>query len=231
MNDGVIRILVADDHALARSGLATMLGVQPDLEIVGEASDGLSAVAEARRLAPDLVLMDIRMPGLDGIEATRRIRAAPGPSVLILTTFDLDRYVYEALRAGAGGFLLKDAPPGQLAEAVRTVAGGQALLAPAVTRRLIERFLSVPPTGGDGLAPLTGREREVLTLLARGGSNAEIAARLHLSEATVKTHVSRILTKTGLRDRVAAVVFAYEQGLVRPGDPSGTGPLWSDTEP
>ncbi|WP_460302326.1 response regulator [Actinocorallia aurea] len=236
----MIRILVADDHALARSGLAAMLGVQPDMEIAGEAADGLQAVAETRRLEPDVVLMDIRMPGLDGIEATRRIRAAGAvkPAVLVLTTFDLDRYVYEALRAGASGFLLKDAPPGQLAEAVRTVAAGQSLLAPAVTRRLIERFLSVPPSGGDGLTPLTEREREVLTLLARGASNAEIAGGLHLSEATVKTHVSRILAKTGLRDRVAAVVFAYEQGLVRAGDPgggsgpaSGGGPLWSGRRP
>lgn len=219
----MIRILVADDHALARSGLSAMLGVQPDMEIVGEAADGFEAVAEARRLAPDLVLMDIRMPGLDGIEATRRIRAVPGgPAVLVLTTFDLDQYVYEALRAGAGGFLLKDAPPGRLAEAVRTVAEGEALLAPAVTRRLIERFLSVPPKGGDGLRKLTEREREVLVHVARGRSNAEAAEALHLSEATVKTHVSRILTKLDLRDRVAAVVFAYEQGLVRPGGPAAS---------
>lgn len=216
----MIRVLVADDHALARSGLSAMLGVQPDIEVAGTAADGVEAVEAARRIRPDLVLMDIRMPRMDGIEATRRLRAAPdGPAVLILTTFDLDQYVYEALRAGAGGFLLKDAPPGQLAEAVRTVAAGQSLLAPAVTRRLIERFLTVPPGGGEALHRLTEREREVLTHVGRGRSNAEIAEELHLSEATVKTHLSRILAKAGLRDRVAAVVFAYEQGLVRPGDP------------
>ncbi|HEX2312637.1 MAG TPA: response regulator transcription factor [Thermomonospora sp.] len=215
----MIRVLIADDHALVQSGLSAMLGVQPDIEVAGTAADGAEAVAQARRLRPDLVLMDIRMPTLDGIEATRRIRALPdAPAVLVLTTFDVDQYVYEALRAGAGGFLLKDAPPGQLAEAVRTVASGQALLAPAVTRRLIERFLSVPPTGGTALERLTDREREVLTHVGRGRSNAEIAQTLHLSEATVKTHLSRLLTKAGLRDRVAAVVFAYEQGLVRPGD-------------
>jgi DNA-binding NarL/FixJ family response regulator len=216
----VIRVLIADDHALALSGLSAMLGVQPDIEVAGTASDGVEAVAQARRLRPDLVLMDIRMPRLDGIEATRRIRDTPGggPAVLVLTTFDLDEYVYDALRAGAGGFLLKDAPPGQLAEAVRTVAAGQALLAPAVTRRLIERFLSVPPGGGTALERLTDRECEVLAHVGRGRSNAEIAAALHLSEATVKTHLSRVLAKAGLRDRVAAVVFAYEQGLVRAGE-------------
>ncbi|MDF5756300.1 response regulator transcription factor [Spongiactinospora sp. TRM90649] len=215
----MIRVLVADDHALARSGLAAMLGVQPDIEVVGEAADGAEAVTAVGVIRPDVVLMDIRMPVLDGIEATRRIRRAPdAPAVLVLTTFDLDRYVYEALRAGACGFLLKDAPPGRLAEAVRTVAAGQALLAPAVTRRLIERFLSVPPGGGEALQRLTEREREVLAHVARGRSNAEIAAALHLSEATVKTHISRVLAKAGLRDRVSAVVFAYEQGLVRPGE-------------
>ncbi|MGJ6966499.1 response regulator [Streptosporangium sp. G11] len=218
----MIRVLVVDDHALARSGLSAMLGVQPDIEVVGMSADGVEAVAEARRLRPDLVLMDIRMPRLDGIEATRRIRVGPdAPAVLVLTTFDLDQYVYEALRAGAGGFLLKDAPPGQLAEAVRTVAAGQALLAPVVTRRLIERFLTVPPGGGTALERLTDREREVLAHVGRGRSNAEIAEVLHLSEATVKTHLSRVLTKAGLRDRVAAVVFAYEQGLVRAGEPMG----------
>ncbi|GAA2889309.1 response regulator transcription factor [Streptosporangium fragile] len=221
----MIRVLIADDHALARSGLSAMLGVQPDIEVVGMTADGAEAVADARRLRPDLVLMDIRMPKMDGIEATRRIRGEPdAPAVLVLTTFDLDQYVYEALRAGAGGFLLKDAPPGQLAEAVRTVAGGQALLAPAVTRRLIERFLSVPPGGGAALERLTDREREVLTHVGWGRSNAEIAEALHLSEATVKTHLSRVLTKTGLRDRVAAVVFAYEQGLVRVGEATRRSP-------
>ncbi|MFI6511522.1 response regulator [Streptosporangium sp. NPDC050855] len=215
----MIRVLIADDHALARSGLSAMLGVQPDIEVAGTAGDGAEAVAQARLLRPDVVLMDVRMPRMDGIEATRRVRAEPGgPAVLVLTTFDLDQYVYEALRAGAGGFLLKDAPPGQIAEAVRTVAAGQALLAPAVTRRLIERFLSVPPGGGTALERLTAREREVLEHVGRGRSNAEIAEVLHLSEATVKTHLSRVLTKAGLRDRVAAVVFAYEQGLVRAGE-------------
>ncbi|WP_062349182.1 response regulator [Herbidospora yilanensis] len=199
-------------------GLTAMLAAQADLEVAGEAADGLAAVEETRRLRPDVVLMDIRMPRLDGIEATRRVRALPhAPAVLVLTTFDLDQYVYDALRAGAGGFLLKDAPPSRLAEAVRTVAEGQALLAPAVTRRLIERFLTVPERDTEVLDRLTDREREVLTLIGRGRSNAEIAADLCVAEATVKTHVSRVLMKAGLRDRVAAVVFAYEQGLVRVG--------------
>ncbi|GLX99179.1 response regulator transcription factor [Herbidospora sp. NBRC 101105] len=215
----MIRVLVADDHALARMGLTAMLGAQPDLEVVAEAADGLAAVEEARRVRPHIVLMDIRMPRLDGIEATRRIRALPdAPAVLVLTTFDLDQYVYDALRAGAGGFLLKDAPPGRLAEAVRTVAEGHAILAPTVTRRLIERFLTIAPRDTEVLARLTDREREVLTLIGQGRSNAEIATDLLLAEGTVKTHVSRVLMKTGLRDRVAAVVFAYEQGLVRVGN-------------
>ncbi|MFF5228844.1 response regulator [Dactylosporangium sp. NPDC000521] len=219
----MITVLVADDHALIRSGLSAMLGAQPDLTVVGEAADGAEAVRLAGSLAPDVVMMDIRMPVMDGIEATRRIRhRQDGPRVLVLTTFDLDGYVYEALRAGAAGFLLKDAPPGQLAEAVRTVAAGDALLAPAVTRRLIDRFLRVPPVDtAAALAAdrLTDRELEVLQLVARGLSNAEIAAALHLSEATVKTHVSRVLTKLDLRDRVQAVVHAYEHGLVTPGSP------------
>ncbi|NAS26869.1 response regulator [Herbidospora sp. NEAU-GS84] len=214
----MIRVLVADDHALARMGLTAMLGAQPDLEVVAEAADGLAAVEETRRVRPHIVLMDIRMPRLDGIEATRRIRALPdAPAVLVLTTFDLDQYVYDALRAGAGGFLLKDAPPGRLAEAVRTVAEGHSILAPTVTRRLIERFLTIAPRDTEVLARLTDREREVLTLIGQGRSNAEIATDLLLAEGTVKTHVSRVLMKTGLRDRVAAVVFAYEQGLVRVG--------------
>ena len=218
----MITVVVADDHARIRSGLAGMLGAQPDLTIVGEASDGAEAVRLAEELAPDVVVMDIRMPTLDGIEATRRIRRRPeAPRILMLTTFDLDEYVYDALRAGASGFLLKDAPPGQLAEAVRTVASGDALLAPVVTKRLISRFLRVPPVSAaeaQATERLTERELEVLRLVARGLSNAELAARLHLSDATVKTHVSRVLAKLDLRDRVQAVVYAYERGLVTPGE-------------
>jgi DNA-binding NarL/FixJ family response regulator len=218
----MIDVLVVDDHALIRSGLAGMLGAQPDITIVGEADDGAAAVRLAGELRPDVVVMDIRMPRMDGIEATRRISRQPGaPRILMLTTFDLDEYVYDALQAGAAGFLLKDAPPGQLAEAVRTVAGGDALLAPAVTRRLITRFLRVPPApaaAAKAADRLTDRELEVLRLVARGLSNGELAAELHLSDATVKTHVSRVLTKLDLRDRVQAVVYAYEQGLVTPGE-------------
>ncbi|GIE97593.1 response regulator [Paractinoplanes rishiriensis] len=218
----MITVLVADDHALIRSGLSGMLGAQPDLTIVGEATDGAEAVDLAAQLSPDVVVMDIRMPVLDGIEATRRIRRRDdAPRVLMLTTFDLDEYVYDALRAGAAGFLLKDAPPGQLAEAVRTVAAGEALLAPVVTRRLITRFLRVPPPAAAearATAKLTERELEVLRLIARGLSNAEMAGELHLSDATVKTHVSRVLMKLDLRDRVQAVVYAYENGLVAPGE-------------
>ncbi len=218
----MINVLVADDHALIRSGLAGMLGAQPDITIVGEVADGAEAVRSVGALRPDVVVMDIRMPKMDGIEATRRIRAAPDPpQVLVLTTFDLDEYVYEALRAGAGGFLLKDAPPGQLAEAVRTVAAGESLLAPAVTKRLITRFLRVPPSPTAARVAadrLTERELEVLRLVARGLSNQELAEHLHLSDATVKTHVSRVLTKLDLRDRVQAVVYAYEHGLVVPGE-------------
>jgi DNA-binding NarL/FixJ family response regulator len=216
----VIRVLVADDHALIRSGLAGMLGAQPDITVIGEAPDGTEAVRAAAELSPDVVMMDIRMPRMDGIEATRRITARENaPHVLMLTTFDLDEYVYDALHAGAAGFLLKDAPPGQLAEAVRTVAAGDALLAPAVTRRLITRYLRVPPPGAAAARAtdrLTDRELEVLKLMARGLSNAELAGRLHLSDATVKTHVSRVLTKLDLR--VQAVVYAYEQGLIVPGE-------------
>ncbi len=218
----MINVLVVDDHALIRSGLAGMLGAQPDITIVGEADDGVAAVRLAGELGPDVVVMDIRMPKMDGIEAARRISRQPGaPRILMLTTFDLDQYVYEALQAGAAGFLLKDAPPGQLAEAVRTVATGDALLAPAVTKRLIARFLRVPPApaaAAKAADRLTDRELEVLRLVARGLSNGELAARLHLSDATVKTHVSRVLTKLDLRDRVQAVVYAYEQGLVTPGE-------------
>jgi DNA-binding NarL/FixJ family response regulator len=214
----VIRVLVADDQALVRSGLVAILGAQDDLEVVGEAEDGAQAVARALELAPDVVVMDIRMPVLDGLEATRRLTAEGSPAhVLVLTTFDLDEYVFEALRAGAGGFLLKDAPPDRLAEAVRTVAAGEALLAPGLTRRLVERF-AAPPSGGDGeFAALTDRELEIVRCVARGLSNAEIGAALHLSEATVKTHLTSVLRKLGLRDRTQVVVLAYERGIVRPG--------------
>jgi DNA-binding NarL/FixJ family response regulator len=219
----VIRLVIADDHELMRGGLRAMLGAQEDMEVVGEAADGAEAVEQALALRPDVVIMDIRMPRVDGLEATRRL-AAHGdgaPKVLVLTTFDLDEYVWEALRAGAGGFMLKDAPPRQLAEAVRTVARGESLLAPAITRRLVERFVRVPPPDEavqqERFAELTERELEVLRLVARGLANAEIAGELFLSEATVKTHVTRMLGKLGLRDRVQAVVLAYESGLVEPG--------------
>jgi DNA-binding NarL/FixJ family response regulator len=219
----MIRLLIADDHELMRGGLRGILGTQPDMEVAGEAADGGEAVELALRLRPDVVIMDIRMPRVDGIEATRRIVAGNASArVLVLTTFDLDEYVWEALRAGAAGFMLKDAPPRQLAEAVRTVAGGESLLAPAVTQRLVERYVRVPPPGSaaqrDRFAELTARELEVLRLVACGLSNREIAGRLFLSEATVKTHLTRILAKLGLRDRVQAVVLAYETGLVEPGD-------------
>ena len=218
----MIRILIADDHALMRNGLRGILDAEEDMEVVGEAEDGAQAVDEAVKLHPDVVIMDIRMPRLDGIEATKRLAAqgTRAPRVLVLTTFDLDEYVYEALRAGAGGFMLKDAPPRQLAEAVRTVAAGEALLAPAVTKRLIERYVSRPPSDSvrrERFAELTDRELEVLQLLTRGLSNVEIGERLFLSEATVKTHVTRVLTKLGVRDRVQAVVLAYETGLAQPG--------------
>ena len=216
-----IRVVIVDDHHLVRSGLRAMLDVLADLDVVGEAEDGAAALSVARQLSPDVVVMDIRMPRMDGIEATRRLRqdAAGGPHVLVLTTFDLDEYVYEALRAGAGGFLLKDAPPDRLADAVRTVTAGEALLAPAVTRRLVEQYVRRPtPADDPRLDRLTERELEVTLLVARGLSNAEIAGRLYLSEATVKTHVTRLLTKLELRDRVQVVVFAYERGLVEPGD-------------
>jgi DNA-binding NarL/FixJ family response regulator len=217
----MIRILLADDQELVREGLRMILDAEPDLEVVGEASDGKQALAEARRLDPDLLLMDVRMPELDGIEATRRFIAAGGRArVLVLTTFDVDEYVYRALKAGASGFLLKDASREQLTGAVRTVAAGEALLAPTVTRRLIEDFCRRPEPGAlpDDVAALSERELEVLRLLARGLSNAEIAARLYLSDATVKSHVGRILQKLDLRDRTQTIVYAYESGLVRPGD-------------
>jgi DNA-binding NarL/FixJ family response regulator len=222
--DGGIRVLVVDDQGLVRAGFRMILEAQPDIEVVGEAADGLDAVAAARRLRPDVVLMDIRMPRLDGLEATRRL-AGPGVAdpvrVLMLTTFDLDEYVFEALRAGASGFLLKDLPREDLVAAVRVVAAGDALLAPQVTRRLIEEFARRPPPSGGrdpaALAALTARERETLELLARGLTNAELAEALYVSEHTVKTHVGNVLAKLGLRDRIHAVILAYEIGLVQPG--------------
>ena len=217
----MIRVLIADDQDLVRAGFRMILGAHDDIEVVGEAGTGREAVEAAQQLKPDVVLMDIRMPGLDGIEATRSLlERTHQPRVLMLTTFDLDEYVYEALKAGASGFMLKNAPPDRLAEAVRTVAAGDALLAPAITRRVIEEFVSRPRTGDEAperLSELTARELEVLTLIARGLSNAEIAQSLFLSEATVKTHVNRVLTKLTLRDRTQAAVLAYESGLVTPG--------------
>jgi DNA-binding NarL/FixJ family response regulator len=213
-------VLLADDQALVRGGFRMILEAQEDIEVLGEAEDGAQAVDRTLALRPDVVLMDIRMPGVDGIEATRRLRAASSPArVLVLTTFDLDEYVYEAMKGGASGFLLKSVPPGQLADAVRTVAAGDALLSPEITRRLIEQYVRRPRPSATspGLSEVTEREREVLELMARGRSNAEIAEELVVSEATVKSHVGRVLTKLGLRDRVQAVVFAYESGLVEPG--------------
>lgn len=220
-----IRVLLADDQALMRTGFRYILEATDDLQVVGEAADGQEAVTLARGLRPDVVLMDIRMPQLDGIEATRRLRDAdPSAKVLVLTTFDLDEYVYGALRAGASGFLLKDSPPEELLHAIRVVAAGDALVAPAITRRLLDEFAARPDP--DAAPPdvkgLTEREREVLVLVAHGLSNAEIAGSLYLGETTVKTHLGRVLAKLHLRDRVAAVVYAYEIGLVRPGD--GTTP-------
>ena len=220
---GPVRVLLADDQAMVREGLAVLLGAQPGLEVVGEAADGAEAVARAAELDPDVVLMDVRMPVLDGIEATRRIVAAGGPArVLVLTTFDEDEHVYAALRAGASGYVLKSASAAALAEAVRVVAAGEALLAPSVTARLLADFARAgAPRAPDRrrLAGLTERETEVLALVARGLSNAEVAAHLVVAEETVKTHVSRLLGKLGLRDRTQAVVFAYETGLVRPRRP------------
>jgi DNA-binding NarL/FixJ family response regulator len=217
-----VRILIADDQALVRAGFKMILDAEDDLEVVGEAVDGLQAVEMCRRLAPDVVLMDIRMPELDGIEATRRVVSADGSTVrvLMLTTFDLNEYVYEALRAGASGFLLKDVPPEQLVAGIRVVADGEALLAPSITKRLIQEFAEVAPAmpqPPQGMDELTARELEVFKLVARGLSNAEIAAELIVSETTVKTHVARMLMKLGLRDRVQAVVLAYEHGVAIPG--------------
>ncbi|WP_413809348.1 response regulator [Streptomyces sp. OE57] len=218
-----IRVLIADDQMMVRQGFTVLLNAEPDMEVVGQAVDGADAIAQVAELAPDVVLMDIRMPGVGGIEATRRLTEPVGATVkiLVLTTFDLDEYVYEALRAGASGFLLKDASADELAHAVRVVAAGDALLAPNITKRLIGEFSRVTAAAPRGplrarVGDLTERETEVLTLIAQGLSNAEIAARLVVAEQTVKTHVSRILFKLGLRDRTQAAVFAYETGLVRP---------------
>ena len=218
-----VRLLIVDDQAMVREGFSALLDAQPDLQVVGTAGDGAEAVSMVARVQPDVVLMDVRMPVLDGIEATRRIVGGPSatpPKVLMLTTFDLDDYVYEALRAGASGFLLKDAPADDLVRAVRVVAAGDSLLAPSVTRRLIADFARRPAPDRarpERLRTLTPRETEVLVLIARGMSNAEIAAELVLSEQTVKSHVGRILTKLDLRDRAQGVVVAYETGLVSPG--------------
>ncbi|MFD1932056.1 response regulator [Nonomuraea mangrovi] len=217
----MIRVLIADDQGMVRTGFTVFLSSQPDLEVVGEAANGQEAIERVAELKPDVVLMDVRMPVMDGLEATRRLMAAGETKVLILTTFDLDDYVYEALRAGASGFLLKDASAAQLAEAVRVVAAGEALIAPAVTKRLIHEFARLGGPRAPSvkrLAELTERETEVLTLIAQGLSNQEIADRLVVAEQTVKTHVGRVLTKLDLRDRAQAIVYAYETGLVRPGE-------------
>jgi len=223
-----IRVQIADDQPLVRAGLRAILEAEDDLVVVAEAADGREAVEQAALRSVDVACLDIRMPVMDGIEATRRLGELPGrppPKVLVLTTFELDEYVVDALRAGASGFLLKDTPPEELVRAVRVVAAGEALLAPSVTRRLLDRFAAqVPAPGPDGeaaLAALTEREREVLLLVARGLSNAEIARSLVVSDATVKTHVAHVLGKLGLRDRIQAVILAYETGLVRPGSGPG----------
>ncbi len=221
----MMRVLIADDQELVRTGFRVILNAEPDIEVVGEAGDGREAIEAAAALRPDVVLMDIRMPNLDGIEATRRIAAGSASSrVLILTTFDLDEYVYEALRAGASGFLLKDAGADELLHAVRVVAGGDALLAPSITRRLIEDYAHRPPLRErpGALAELTPRELEVLRLIARGLSNADIACELVVGDATVKTHVARIFAKLDLHDRAQVVVLAYESGLVQPGAAAST---------
>jgi DNA-binding NarL/FixJ family response regulator len=215
----VIRLVVADDQAMVRDGFAAILGVEDDLEVVATAADGAEAVAAVREHAPDLVVMDVRMPVMDGIDATRAVTRDSSARVLVLTTFDLDEYVFRAVAAGASGFLLKDAPRGRLVEAVRQVHRGDILVDQSVTRRLVERFARVGTAGDGRLGRLTERERDVLAELARGLSNAEIAAALFVTEATVKTHVTAILRKLDLRDRVQAVVFAYEAGVVTPGGP------------
>jgi DNA-binding NarL/FixJ family response regulator len=214
----VIRVVLADDEELVRDGLALLLGLQPDIEVVGQAADGVAALERVRELDPDVLLVDIRMPRLDGLEVTERLAGSPRPRVLILTTYDADEHLYRALKAGASGFLLKDVPRSQLLHAVRLVAAGDELLAPAITRRLVERFLAPPRAGGAvRLDLLTPREIDVLRLVGSGLSNGEIATTLFLSEATVKTHLAHVFTKLDLRDRAQAVVAAYESGLVRPG--------------
>ena len=215
-----IRVVIADDQALIRAGFRKLLETEPGIEVVGEAEDGRAAVTVCRRMQPDVVLMDIRMPHLDGVAATREVVRETSARVLVLTTYDLDEYVFSALEAGASGFLLKDSPPEELVAALRVVASGDALLAPRVTRRLVDAFVTLRASYQDAepvISRLTRREREVLPLLARGLSNAEIAAELHVGETTVKTHVAAVLDKLGVRDRVHAVVFAYESGVVRPG--------------
>ena len=221
----MIRVLIADDQSLVRAGFRMILEAESDVEVVGEAADGREAVDAARELDPDVILMDVRMPNVDGLEATRRLLDGKeeGPRILILTTFDLDEYVYEALRVGASGFLLKDTPPEQLVDAIHVVANGDALLSPVITRRVIEEFVRRPPDSirkpAAELEELTARELEMLRYIARGLSNAEIAKAAFVSETTVKTHVAHILMKLRIRDRVQAVVFAYENGVVAPGEP------------
>jgi DNA-binding NarL/FixJ family response regulator len=226
----VIRVLIVDDQSLVRAGFRMILEAEEDVEVVGEAADGAEALTAADELRPDVILMDVRMPNVDGLEATRRLLDGKqeGPRVLILTTFDLDEYVYEALRVGASGFLLKDTPPEQLVDAIRVVSNGDALLSPVITRRVIEEFVRRPPqsirTPPPELAELTTRELEMLRYVARGLSNAEIAKEAFVSETTVKTHIAHILMKLRLRDRVQAVVYAYENGVVAPGDAGGDTP-------
>ncbi|WP_311932157.1 response regulator transcription factor [Microbispora sp. H11081] len=219
----MIRVMLVDDQELVRTGFRMVLGAQPDIDVVGEAADGLAAVEALRTIEADVVLMDVRMPRMDGVEAARVICAAPdGPKVLILTTFDLDEYAFAAIKAGAAGFLLKDVPPDELISAIRSVHTGDAVVAPSTTRRLLDRFAALLPEGDQrrqDAGVLTAREREVMVHVARGLSNAEIAARLHLAEATVKTHLGRILAKLGLRDRAQVVVYAYETGVVSPDHP------------